>query len=212
VRSVVLALVLIACAPPLPDGGRSKGSDPSADSSALLGQLEPKASGFDFTGPRTRPLGERCEKGDAQPDVATACEAIKGQLEEADECQVLCSVPIAKEGKVAGYDFKGFVIENDGSKNPATCQINTAELLACTEAGGKVSSAAGCKSICSKPIAKPGKIAGYIGTKFQVGEAPKKSDAPCQPLYSEEQMGCIIVGGEARRLQGCTKSLCSIPF
>lgn len=112
-----------------------------------------KIAGFDMGGFKTRaalPEGTGCpEIADA---VTDACITAKGKTSMAQGCKVLCSVPVAPSGKVAGYDLKGYK-KLDAMPTGTMCPEMLDEASeACRIAKGRVTQAKGCKYLCSLPI------------------------------------------------------------
>jgi hypothetical protein len=86
---------------------------------------------------------------------ALACERVGGaSTSAADRCASLCSLPIARPGKVAGFTFDGFKVLDIPASGLLCPAVLTEEMAACERAGGSRSSANNCATVCSLPIAK----------------------------------------------------------
>ena len=110
--------------------------------------------------------------------------------------------------KVSGFDF-------DGPKAlpaaPSRCafRVEPEESTACRELGGVTLQAADCRVLCSKPIARPGSVAGY---DFQGYKKLRKQDPLCAfHREPEESRMCREVGGVSTQATQC-KILCSKPI
>jgi hypothetical protein len=114
-----------------------------------------KVAGFDFDGFKVSAVSA----GEVCPAVITpedqACMEAGGRGAAAKDCQVLCSVPIAPRGKVAGYDFDGPKVLASPSAGIACPAVITPEQMACERVGGTSKAANNCAVLCSKPIVQP---------------------------------------------------------
>jgi hypothetical protein len=127
-------------------------------------------------------------------------------------CDHLCSVPIAPEGKVAGYDLTGFKqLPNDKAAVTFCAQVVTPEQAACERAGGTMSGANDCRTLCSVPIAPEGKAAGYDLEGFKIAGADKIGEEVCAAVLSPIDEACAAVKGKTVPTNDCG-TLCSLPL
>lgn len=195
--------------------------DSSSDEQALTEVTARKASGYLIGGPELRGTDrvptQLC--GPMSPLVAdeSACDRARGTTTITNGCRLLCSKPVAELGKIAGYDFDGFQVL-DVPTIPLACPtVVTEEQTACIAAGGEASGA-GCHRLCSKPIARPGSVAGYDARgELVTSPAPDANgDAPCAAEHDPDAFACEAVGGtvskRAPNAEGRCEILCSIPF
>jgi len=177
----------------------------------LNGVPSTKVTGFDFKGLKvldSAPDNQIC----AAVVIAEeeACNNVDGVSFKADQCQVLCSQPIAKTGKVAGYNFKGRRVADALPAMRACPRVASAEGDACREVRGKSRYEKDCKVLCSKPIAKQGKVAGFDFSGFKIADKLPPRTA-CAQVATEETDACLAVGGETSYTKGCG-ILCSFPI
>lgn len=115
-----------------------------------------KVVGFNFTGVRIEdelpPNGACPLRATAETD---ACIAANGKNLFAKSCAPLCSLPIAPEGKIAGYNRTGFQVVDALPPNSACPQRATVDTDACLAAGGRNLYQASCAALCSVPYAVP---------------------------------------------------------
>lgn len=169
-----------------------------------------KVAGFDFEGFQTlqRSPGEVCpEIVDA---VAEKCHAANGVAVAAKSCRTLCSVPIAQNGQVAGFDFDGF---HSGPMGGGEFCIEIVDAVAeqCRAAGGEASAMKGCRTLCSVPVAGNGMVAGYDFSGPTSAPAPSDVPVACPEVVVPESETCHDVGGRIIATGSC-KVLCSSPI
>ncbi len=174
-------------------------------------QVKAKVAGFDFKGFR---IAAALDQNAACPMVATAesdaCLNANGTTSFDKGCGVLCSLPIAAKTKVAGFNFKGLKIAAALGQNSACPQVATAETDACIKAAGSTTYDKGCNTLCSKPIAKKGKVAGFNFSGFKILDALPANTA-CPMVATAESDACIDAGGSSSFDKGCSV-LCSVPI
>jgi hypothetical protein len=173
-------------------------------------KLGAKVSGFDFEGPKSLPATDVQCMFFRQPDEEKACLEVGGEATQAAGCAILCSKPIARPGKVAGYDFDGYT-QAESTESHCAFIRQPDEDKACSAVGGESTQAADCQILCSKPIAPEGKVAGYDLSGYKVLANDKVPVEFCIASVSEVQERCIGVGGETLRANGC-QHLCSLPL
>ncbi len=112
-------------------------------------------NGYDFSGPKTMEAAPKdmiCTALVRAEEVA--CQDVKGKTILANKCQVMCSIPIAPKGKVAGYNFKSFIITDALPAGKVCAAVVSPEHEACLKAGGKVTIAEKCSALCSVRISR----------------------------------------------------------
>jgi hypothetical protein len=139
-----------------------------------------------------------------------ACLNAGGLTFPAKGCVVLCSQPIAKKGSVAGYDFAGPRVAPALPANSACPALANAETDACLNVNGDTTYDKRCKTLCSKPIAKKGKVAGFDFSGFKSADALPANFA-CPQVADAVTDACLAVGGETTYTKGCG-ILCSFPI
>lgn len=194
-------------------GACSADSDDTSSSDDEIRRAK-KVSGYDISGPKALPADrapvEFCAAVISQEQEA--CERVRGQTKRANGCRDLCSLPIAAEGKAAGYDLSGFKqLPNDRVPVELCAAVVSDVQTACQNVRGAVSRANGCADLCSKPIAPAGKVAGFDKNGFKILANDKVPVEFCAAVVSETQAQCEKVGGETTRVNGCGH-LCSLPF
>jgi len=170
-----------------------------------------KVTGFDFKGLKVlvrAPDNQVCAA--VVNEEEEACIKIGGVISRADGCKVLCSQPIAKVDKIAGYNFKGRRISDPLPAMTACPSVATEEGDACRAVKGKSKFEKGCKVMCSKPIAKKGKVAGFDFSGFKIADKLMPPNA-CPSVAHEEADSCLSVGGETTFTKSCN-ILCSFPI
>jgi hypothetical protein len=174
-------------------------------------KIKAKVAGFDFKGFR---IAAGLDQNAACPMVATpetdACLNLNGTTSFDKGCGVLCSLPIAPKNKVAGFDFKGLKISPALGQNSACPMVATAETDACINVGGSTTFDKGCKTLCSKPIAKKGKVAGFNFLGFKILDALPANGA-CPMVATAESDACLDAGGSVSYDKGCS-IICSAPI
>jgi len=173
-----------------------------------------KASGYDLEGPKAlandRVPVEFCTQ--ALSVERAACEKVDGRVIAANGCKELCSEPIAPRGKTAGYDLTGFkIIASDRAPVEMCISAVSRESAACDRVGGKTSRGNSCKDVCSRPIAEPGKAAGYDLEGFKILPNDRVPVEFCTQVVNEVQERCQRAGGVPSGANGC-KQLCSLPL
>lgn len=114
-----------------------------------------KVAGFDLDGFQK---GQAPTEAELCPEIVDAvaqfCFEAGGKTTAMKGCRSVCSVPVAGNGQVAGYDFTGpKILEATNPDDPEFCtQSILAEQVACGLANGKTVRAAGCAILCSTPI------------------------------------------------------------
>lgn len=208
--ALVPLLVLAACA-------SSEGDDSATDSQNVTAATSGKSvAGYDFDGPKALPSDNApsvCPPILSPGDVVNACFKVKGKqrlanFEPPNNCAVLCSKPIAPENKIAGYDFEGFKFQSTEGPPVLCAAVVSPEEEACNQAGGTPTTAR-CKTLCSIPIAKAGKVAGFNAKGFTTADAA--GDEICPAVLDPDAERCFAVEGQTSRAAGCT-TLCSLPF
>jgi hypothetical protein len=199
---ILCALAVAACS--------NADSDVGGDESNVTGGSRERVSGFDFDGPKVLPGQEGTCNFITQPEEEKACLDAGGKAKLAGGCETLCSTPIARSGKVAGYDFTGY---QQAASTLAVCSFFTEpeESKACTALGGSSVHSDGCRVFCSTPIAPEGKVAGYDLEGFRILPNDSTIAELCAAVLSPVEKGCMEVGGKIRRANGC-KVLCSLPI
>lgn len=86
--------------------------------------------------------------------VGPACMRVPARTVMMKGCKLLCAVPVADDGKVAGYDFTGPQILAAPKSGMACPAVVAPEADACRAAKGRAIAAAECKTLCSVPIVK----------------------------------------------------------
>ena len=192
--------------------GCAAASESSTKTDDVTQRKKTVVSGYDLEGPKVLPsdtvLAEFCAA--VVSEVRTACAKAGGASSRVNGCGDLCSVPIAAAGKTAGYGFEGYVQVSDDEQPTACSEVVLPEASACEKAGGKLLSAGDCRSLCTKPIAEKGKVAGYDTKGFKVLPAATQ-DTVCIFVVSEVEMRCDAVGGTSTAAADCA-TLCSHPF
>ena len=112
-------------------------------------------TGFDFDGLQIRtelPAGMAC------PMIASleadACYKIGGDTAFDENCNTLCSFPIAPKGMVSGFDFNGLQLRAELPDGIACPAIATAESIACYKIGGNTAYDENCNNLCTLPISE----------------------------------------------------------
>lgn len=109
--------------------------------------------------------------------------------------------------RVAGFDFDGF-----GSGRVAgleVCpEVVDAVAEACRAARGKATAVAGCKTLCSVPVAPAGRVAGFDFEGYRAGEIA--GNELCPEIVDGVAQACHAAGGIATAIKGCA-SVCSTP-
>lgn len=84
-----------------------------------------------------------------------ACFERGGKTQVAAKCKHLCSLPIASEGKISGFNFNGAKLNVAPLPKGTMCtQVVRPEEEACRKAGGKILMAEKCEAICTVIINK----------------------------------------------------------
>jgi hypothetical protein len=195
-------------------GACAADTDDTSSADDEINRRAKKVSGYDISGPKALPADrapvEFCAEVVSREQAA--CERVQGQTKRANGCRDLCSLPIADQGKAAGYDLTGFKQLENGQVPVEFCAAVVSEVqAACEKVQGKVSGANGCAHLCSKPIAPAGKVAGFDKTGFKILANDKVPVEFCAAVVSETQAQCEKVGGKSSRVNGCG-DLCSLPF
>ena len=207
-RDLVLAKIIVEETVPGLPGTHVRYSDDSVPTP----QPVAKVSGYDFEGPKALP-------NDMVPEICTmvmqpeqmACQAVGGTTLQANGCKVLCSEPIARAGKVAGYGFTGFNIVDAPRPGIMCPMVVSSESMACYELGGDTTRVVGCSDVCSVPIAPAGKAAGYDLTGFKTLSNDVVHLQDCLPMVTPVQAACGAVNGVTRPVNEC-QHLCSLPL
>jgi hypothetical protein len=197
--SVFAATSVLACA-------SESGEGSSADE---VNAGSGKISGFDLQGPKVLPKRSVPFCPAVVSHVKEACTGVRGETMRSG-CTDLCSLPIATQGKVAGYDLKGFKQLPNGNAAATLCpQVISQEQAACERVGGTTVAADDCKVLCSEPIAPQGQAAGYDLSGFKI--VPNDGSEPeiCATVLSPVEEACIAVRGERTSVKGCGV-LCSL--
>ncbi len=196
---VLVASTLVACA---------ADSDSSTDDQDV--KRGRKVAGYGFDGPKIAdalPVGTACPE--VVHAVTDACIAARGRDTYTKGCDVLCSVPVASRGRVAGFDFSGF--RSDDSLAPMTACPAVADPVtdACIGAGGQTSYTKSCGIVCSLPVAASGKVAGFdfSGYRNADGLAPMTA---CPQIASPVADACFAKRARTSYAKDCSV-LCSVP-
>jgi hypothetical protein len=173
--------------------------------------LSPQVAGFNFEGAQfavARSEDRFCPLIDS-PE-ASACRSVQGRTILDQDCNVLCSLPIADSGRIAGFDFSGWRTAPALQENALCPLIDTREDMACRALLGRISIDEGCFSLCSFPIAQEGSVAGFdfSGWQQKLALAP---DTICPLIDSQEESACRAIGGQIRLVEDCS-ALCSSPI
>jgi hypothetical protein len=167
--------------------------------------------GFTYAGPVVLPV---IESGVACPAILreeeARCWSAGGESRLADGCTAVCNLPIAPAGRVAGFTFRGFVRREALAEGTACPAILTAEAWACDNLGGTSSKDALCRDVCSKPIARRGRVAGFTFEGLVVRRAAAEGTA-CPAIYTQADAACDASGGTTVRDADCNV-LCSTPM
>lgn len=168
-------------------------------------------AGFDFVGLK---IMESLPANFACPQVviaeSDACLAKNAVPSYTKNCAILCSQPIAKKGSVAGYDFKGPRIALALPANGACPQLANAETDACLNINGSTTYDKSCKTLCSLPIAKKGRVAGFDFKGFKTAAALPANSA-CPQVALAESDACLNLQGETSYTKTCG-ILCNVPI
>ncbi|MFO0674979.1 MAG: hypothetical protein U0169_00455 [Polyangiaceae bacterium] len=168
-----------------------------------------KIAGYDFGGPDVvLAPGPREACTAATNATADACIAAGGQFRRAEGCDVICSVPIASGGAVAGFDFAGARTARPAPAGQMCTAILRPEAEACTRTGGRVTVTAGCGTLCSRPIAVAPKVSGFdfSGLRVMNGPSPHLLCGATDAVAA----ACDAAGGTTTLASGCSR-LCSVP-
>jgi hypothetical protein len=201
VSSLAISVTLVACAGN-PDGASTESDEVNQSS---------KVSGFDLDGPKalstTQVTSQICVQ--IVPREQGPCEEVHGTLSRANGCKNLCSLPIAADGKAAGYDFDGYKQASNANAATQICpEMLSEEETVCRNAHGVVTPIDACHVLCSKPIARQGKMAGYDLTGFKI--LPNEgTELFCPDVVSPVREACTKVHGETTRGDSC-RDLCSL--
>lgn len=204
-RSLVIALSFLAVSA-CKTASKDSGTDLAA---ARVARGSSQIIGYDFTGLKAMNPAKRdmiCTQEVKAEDEA--CREAGGKSIWAENCKVMCSIPIAPKGKVAGFNFDKLVITDELPGDMFCPQVVTAEQEACGNVGGKAVYANQCKVLCSKPLAKKGKVSGYDFDGYQLNVSPMPKDMVCTAVLRPEDEACEKAGGTAIWANNC-KVLCS---
>ena len=168
-----------------------------------------KVAGYNFDGPKVldgMPDDVACPQ--VLREDENACMVARGIVRRAEGCSILCSIPIAPRGKAAGFDFVGHKVLEAAPSEICTQQVRE-EDEACSAVKGKATGVKGCKTLCSLPIAKRGKVAGFDFTGLKILDAA--ASEICTQQVREEDEACAVAKGKSTGAKGC-KVLCSVPI
>jgi hypothetical protein len=184
------------------------GSDPSSDESDV--KRGRKVAGYDFEGPK---ITEALAPNAACPEVVTAeadaCRAARGSDTYTRGCGLLCSVPIAQKGRVAGFDFAGFRSDEALAPMTACPQIADPVTDACLAVRGQTAYTKSCGVLCSLPVAPEGKVAGFDFSGYRSVEALGPMRA-CPEVMSPVADACLSKKGRTSYTRDCSV-VCSVP-
>ena len=203
-RSVIFAIsfmALVGCK----TADKNSGADLAAANKSTKGQVR----GYDFTGFKVMngpKAGMMCtQEVKAEQE---ACMDAQGQSIWADNCKVMCSVPILDSrttpGKAYGFSFKKLVVASVAG-DEICAQVVKAEEEACREIGGRIIAIKGCQFLCSKPIAAKGRVSGY---NFSGPVLDQASAEMCTTILRPEEDACSKVKGTVSYTGKC-EALCS---
>lgn len=198
----LLALLLVACAAPAAE-------EVDADTQNLSGGGVGRVSGYTLDGPRAgdsdRVSVELCEPTDGADEQA--CDAVGGELRSANGCKLLCTLPMARRGFVAGYDLEGYKqLPSDAVATEVCAWVPEAD---CTRQRGTIQRANGCRTLCTVPIAESGFTAGYDLEGYKRLPNDRAAATFCEP--NEVGPRCTAVGGTAWAANEC-RALCTLPL
>lgn len=126
-------------------------------SSPVSNSLSAKVSGYDFDGYATRTTP-------APNDICTAilrpldeqCNKIEGaKVIYGSNCNNLCSLPVAEQGHVAGFEFDKWTVAKVLPSYTACPEVLSELELLCRQSKGKIVTGDNCQKLCSHPILEP---------------------------------------------------------
>jgi hypothetical protein len=175
-------------------------------------------AGFSKEGPVTFFAPARqCHEADVDSAMASACSAAGGVAVFDEDCNNLCSVPMANEGDIAGYDLTGFRTVDALLIAPKTSTATAEEVeRRCVAAGGFVDLGFDGEAVrlCSVPVAPEGRLAGYDRSGFRMFHDVRAPEADAVADLRELRARCAAVGGRVSAGltdEGEPAAICSLP-